>query len=222
MVDLGAGLDPGLLDLARNCRPWPWPARSEPGTQTCIGANVRIGRDERAFQVTEKAWMTSRRRRSSLRGRRTLAAPRPYPARSSVSYEKKTVSGAIETSRPQALHPLRLALLPDGLGFGELDAIVDAERILVRLTSLATTRKLRLRNLDNVGQIIFPLGVLVADCRPAGRKRVPRRQTAISRPLQNLILKFFVRAIALLANGDEFRPSRSAGRSLPGCRCGSP
>ena len=58
-------------------------------------------------------------------------------------------------------HFLTLAVLPDVFSFGEFSAIVDADHIIDRHFNRYDIQPLAMSKADNVGEIIFALGVLV-------------------------------------------------------------
>lgn len=60
-------------------------------------------------------------------------------------------------------HLAALAVLPDGLGFREFCAIVDADDVIDRHFNRRDVQALAMCNGHNIGKVIFALGIVVAN-----------------------------------------------------------
>ena len=114
------------------------------------------------------------------------------------------------------------ASLPDGFRLGEFGAVVDAEHAFGAGLGRHDVEPGLRGDLDDVGEVIFALGVGVADLRRGARSAwLPA--IAISPPLQNSILRSPLGSVLVLADGDAAcRLSRSGGRSRPDSAVGNP
>ena len=93
------------------------------------------------------------------------------------------------------------ACLPDAFGLRQFGAVVDAERALEAGLGGDDIEALRAGYLDDVGQVILALGVVVADRVESFSAWLPA--TAIMPALQKLDFSFLRGAVLLLADGSQ-------------------
>ena len=94
------------------------------------------------------------------------------------------------------------ALLQHSFGFGELHLCVDAAHVILRGFDRYGRQAHIAGNGHSVAEIVFAFGICIADAIENGERMlsIQRHQAAIA----ETDLAFFVRRIALLANGDKF------------------
>ena len=199
-MTLAPGATCGVLDLDE-IADLGFLGKRRAGTQSREGTDARAGR--------RRARLRDARRRGS-RAPSAISTPGPMTTCGSivtsrpiyVSAQRKTVSGAIIVAPPRHGGAAQTRLR-DGFGLRELDAVVDAEHFaLRRRRRLALRSPVGARELDDVGEIEFALGVVVVDLFAAGA--APRRPSiAIRPPLQQRDRAFFVAGVFFLADGDE-------------------